>query len=94
MRVDVMQPYGFTPPLRHAGSYATSHHQQRMADIKSAILEGHLIALCGVIGSGKTVTLRRLQPQRKDENRVLVCQVTGGRKTSDHPGHPHHRALL
>jgi type II secretory pathway predicted ATPase ExeA len=31
-----------------------------MTDIKSAILEGRLIALCGVIGSGKTVTLKRL----------------------------------
>jgi type II secretory pathway predicted ATPase ExeA len=32
-----------------------------MTDIKNAILEGRLIALGGVIGSGQTVTLRRLQ---------------------------------
>ena len=61
MRVDVMQHYGFTQPLSHAGYYETQPHRQLMTDIKSAILEGHLIALCGVIGSGKTVTLRRLQ---------------------------------
>lgn len=57
MRVDVMQHYGFTQPLSHAGYYETAHHRQLMIDIKSAMLEGHLIALCGVIGSGKTVTL-------------------------------------
>jgi len=74
MRVDVMQHYGFTQPLSHAGYYETQHHQQLMTDIKSAILEGHLIALCGVIGSGKTVTLRRLQQQLKDDNRVLVSK--------------------
>ena len=74
MRVDVMQHYGFTQPLSHAGYYETSHHRQLMTDIKSAIFEGHLIALCGVIGSGKTVTLRRLQQQLKDENRVLVSK--------------------
>ena len=74
MRVDVMQHYGFTQPLSHAGYYETQHHRQLMTDIKSAILEGHLIALCGVIGSGKTVTLRRLHQQLKDENRVLVSK--------------------
>ena len=73
MRVDVMQHYGFTQPLSHAGYYETQH-RQLMTDIKSAILEGHLIALCGVIGSGKTVTLRRLQQQLKDDNRVLVSK--------------------
>jgi len=73
MRVDVMQHYGFTQPLSHAGYYETAHHRQLMIDIKSAILEGHLIALCGVIGSGKTVTLRRLHQQLKEENRVLVA---------------------
>src|SRR5713226_3317267 len=72
MRVDVMQHYGFTQPLSHAGYDETQHHRQLMTDIKSAILEGHLIALCGVIGSGKAVTLRRLQQQLKDDNRVLV----------------------
>src|SRR5256885_6121395 len=74
MRVDVMQHYGFTQPLSHGGYYETQHHRQLMTDIKSAILEGHLIALCGVIGSGKTVTLRRLQQQLKDDNRVLVSK--------------------
>ncbi len=44
-----------------------------MIDLKSAILEGHLMALCGVIGSGKTVTLRRLHQQLKEETRVLVA---------------------
>lgn len=74
MRVDVMQHYGFTQPLNQAGYYETRHHRQLMLDIKSAILEGHLIALCGVIGSGKTVTLRRLQQQLKEEKRVLVSK--------------------
>ena len=74
MRVDVMQHYGFTQPLSHAGYDETSHHRQRMTDIKNAILEGRLSALGGVIGSGKTVTLRRLHQQLRDENRVLVSK--------------------
>jgi len=46
-----------------------------MSDIKRAILEGHWIALGGVIGRGTTVTLRRLHQQRKDANRVLVAKA-------------------
>ena len=72
MRVDVMQHDGVTQPLSHAGYYETPHHRHLLTDIKSAILEGHVIALCGVIGSGKTVTLRRLHQQLQDDNRVLV----------------------
>src|SRR2546428_13993658 len=86
MRVDVMQHYGFTPPLSQAGYYETRHHQQLMTDMKSAIFEGHLIALCGVIGSGKTVTLRRLQQQLRDENRVLVAKSLAVDKHRINPG--------
>lgn len=45
-----------------------------MKDIKGAIREGRLIAVCGVVGSGKTVTLRRLQQQLMDENKIIVAR--------------------
>lgn len=41
---------------------------------KEAIREGRLIAVCGVVGSGKTVTLRRLQQQLMDENKIIVAR--------------------
>ena len=82
MRVEVMQHDRLTQPLSPAGDYATRHRQQRMTAIKSAILAGRLIALCGVSGSGKTVTLRRLQQQLKDENRVLVSKSLAVEKQS------------
>jgi type II secretory pathway predicted ATPase ExeA len=64
MRVEVMQYYGLTQPLDQGGYYETEHHKQLIKDIKDikgAIHEGRLIAVCGVVGSGKTVTMRRLQ---------------------------------
>lgn len=45
-----------------------------MKDIKGAIREGRLIALCGVVRSSKTVILRRLQQQRMDENKIIVAR--------------------
>jgi type II secretory pathway predicted ATPase ExeA len=74
MRVEVMDYYGLIKPLNRAGYYETEHHSQLFKNIRGSILEGRIIALYGVIGSGKTVTLRRLQQQLKDENRVAVSR--------------------
>lgn len=74
MRVEVMEHYGLTQSIEQAGYYETAHHKQLMKDIKGAIREGRLIAVCGVVGSGKTVTLRRLQQQLIDENKIIVAR--------------------
>jgi type II secretory pathway predicted ATPase ExeA len=74
MRVDVMEHYGLTKPLDQAGYYETTHHRQILKDVKSAIFSGRLIAVCGVVGSGKTVTMRRLQQQLKNEDRIVVSK--------------------
>lgn len=74
MRAEVMQHYGLAQPLSHAGYYETAHHKQLIKDIKGAILEGRLIAVCGIVGCGKTVMLRRLQQILREENRVLVAK--------------------
>lgn len=74
MRIDVMECYGFIHPFSQAGYYETEHHREILNNIKGAILEGRLIAVCGIIGSGKTVTMRRLQQQLREEKRILVSK--------------------
>jgi len=74
MRAEVMAYYGITKPLSRAGYYETEHHGQMLKNIRGAIQDGRIVALCGVIGSGKTVTLRRLQQQLKDENQIAVSR--------------------
>ena len=74
MRVEVMQHFGLTVPLNQAGYYETVHHKELMKDIRSGINEGRLIAVCGVIGSGKTVMMRRLQQLLEDEKKVTVSK--------------------
>jgi len=61
MRAEVRAFYGLTKPLSQAGYYETEHHRQILKNVRGAILGGRIVALCGVIGSGKTATLRRLQ---------------------------------
>ncbi len=74
MRVEVMQHFGLTQPFCQTGYFETEQHKQLLKDIKGAIQEGRLIAVCGVVGCGKTVTMRRLQQQLKDENKITVSR--------------------
>lgn len=74
MRAEVMQHFGLTVPLNRAGYFETSHHQQLIKDIKGAIHEGRLIAICGVIGCGKTMMLRRLEQILEEEKHVTVSK--------------------
>lgn len=74
MRVEVMEHFGLVTPFNQAGYYETGHHKDLMKDIRGAINEGRLIAVCGVIGSGKTVLLRRLQQVLEDEKKVTVSK--------------------
>lgn len=82
MRAEVMDYYGLTRPLNRAGYYETEHHSQIIRNVRGAILEGRIVALCGMIGSGKTVMLRRLQQQLKDENKVTVSRSLTAEKHS------------
>ncbi|MEX3583438.1 MAG: AAA family ATPase [Burkholderia sp.] len=74
MRVEVMQHFGLTVPFSQAGYYETAHHKELMKDVRGAINEGRLIAICGVIGSGKTVMWRRLQEVLENEKKVTVSR--------------------
>lgn len=82
MRVEVMEHYGLTQPVTQAGYYETAHHKQLIKDIRGAIEEGRLVAVCGVVGSGKTVTLRRLQQLISEEKKVIVARSLSVEKQS------------
>ncbi len=69
-----MEHFELTIPLNQAGYYETERHKELIKDIRSAINEGKLIAVCGLIGSGKTVTLRRLQQILEEEKKVTVSR--------------------
>jgi type II secretory pathway predicted ATPase ExeA len=63
-----MEFYGLTRSPRAVGYYATAHRRQLLQDIKQGPYDSDLVALCGVAGAGKTVTLRRLQEMLGREN--------------------------
>lgn len=66
--------YGITRLFQHAGFYETAQLKDLLERMKVAIKHGGLIALSGMIGSGKTVTLRRLREDLKREKEVIICR--------------------
>lgn len=74
MLTEVMNHYGLEREFRKAGYYETGDQRQLFSDIKADIYSGKLIALTGVIGCGKTVTLRKLEQSLREEGRVIVSR--------------------
>jgi type II secretory pathway predicted ATPase ExeA len=74
MLSDVMAHFGLTKSLRHVDSFETEHHRQLLKDLKAAIHEGGIVALTGVVGSGKTVLLWRMQDHLRHEGQIEVSE--------------------
>ena len=74
MDIESMKHYGITKEFDKADYFETQHYQSMLANIQHAIKGGGLIALTGMVGSGKTVTLRRLQQTLQDSNKIIFAK--------------------
>jgi len=74
MLSDVMEHFGLSKTFAQAEGFETDHHRQLLKDLKIAIHEGGIIALTGMLGSGKTVFLARLQDQLRHEGQIAVAE--------------------
>ncbi|ENL4830314.1 ExeA family protein, partial [Salmonella enterica subsp. enterica serovar Teko] len=81
MRAEVKSYYGLTRSFDQTEYYETAHHKQLINDVKDAISEGRMMAVCGVVGSGKTVMIRRLQQLLKDEKNIIVSRALSVEKS-------------
>lgn len=94
MLTEVMEHFRLERDLLMAGYYETDHHRQLIKDVKASILAGRLVAVAGVVGSGKTVLLRRIQDKLTRDGRVRhgLEEPLGGQRPHHHPD-PYHRAV-
>src|SRR6266849_9126390 len=70
----VMEHFGFGKSLHPVVYYDSAYHQQVFTDLKAAIYEGGIVAVTGVVGSGKTVLLARMQHHLREEGQIDVCE--------------------
>jgi len=57
MLSDVKDYYGLARDFGQSGYFETAQSQQTFKELRLAIKEGKLVALSGIVGSGKTTTL-------------------------------------
>lgn len=74
MLTEVMNHYRLVREFRRAGYYETNEQKQLFTEIKAAVYSGKLISLTGVIGCGKTKTLRRLQESLEQDGKIIVSK--------------------
>jgi type II secretory pathway predicted ATPase ExeA len=74
MLSEVMAHYGLTRELDHVGYFETAQHQHMMSEIKSAVKQGKLVALSGIVGCGKTTTLHHIQALLANDQDILVSK--------------------
>lgn len=69
---DVKEFFGLEKEFKNADFFETENYSTIFQDVVSAIKEGHIIAMTGIVGSGKTVTARRIRKDLQKRNEVLV----------------------
>lgn len=74
MLTEVMESYGLVKEFRQSGYYQTADQQQLFKDVVAAISRGQLVVLSGIVGCGKTVTLRQLREVLEEEGKILVSK--------------------
>jgi type II secretory pathway predicted ATPase ExeA len=74
MEIESMKYYGISKEFSKADYFETENYQNMFNNIKLAIKNGGLIALTGIVGIGKTTTLRRLQQDLREDNKILVSK--------------------
>jgi type II secretory pathway predicted ATPase ExeA len=74
MLSDVMEHFGLRKSLRQANFFETDHHRQLLKDLNAAIYEGGIVAITGMVGSGKTLLLWRIQDQLRQEGQIEVAE--------------------
>jgi type II secretory pathway predicted ATPase ExeA len=71
---EVMEHYGITRSFCDAGYYETEHHRRISQELDATIRRGGLIALCGIVGCGKTTLLARTKEALQQEGEILVSR--------------------
>jgi len=81
MLADVQAHFGFKRPLYGAGVFETEHQRTVVREVCSAVQTGRLVLLSGLVGSGKTHLLARVEDELTRAGRVAVSRSLAVEKT-------------
>ena len=71
---EVMEFFGLARELDHLGFFETASQKHLEQELKITITQGRLIAISGIVGSGKTTFLQRLMADLTKSKEVIVSR--------------------
>jgi type II secretory pathway predicted ATPase ExeA len=71
---DIFEFFDLDKEFSEMGYFESEHFEKFFRDIKAALHKGGLLALVGMVGIGKTTTLRRLQHILRHEKEIIVSK--------------------
>ncbi len=71
---EMMGYYGLTKDLEKAEYFETEAFNKTFLSVRTAISSGGIIAMTGMVGSGKTTALRRMQQILKEDNKLVFSK--------------------
>jgi type II secretory pathway predicted ATPase ExeA len=74
VRNEIMRHFDLIREFQKAGYFETEHLKEIFGEVKAAIKLGKLVAISGIVGSGKTLLLKRLQDHLAQEKEVLIAK--------------------
>ena len=74
MLADVQSSYGLARPFQGAGNFETEHQRVIVREVCAAVQTGRLIVVSGLVGSGKTHLLRRIEDELARAGKVAVAK--------------------
>ena len=74
VRSEIMRHFDLVREFREAGYFETEHLKEIFQDVKKEIKLGRLIAISGIVGSGKTLLINRLEDDLEREKEIIVAR--------------------
>ena len=74
MLADVQAHFGLTRPFHGAGNYETEHQRALVREVCAVVQTGRLVVVAGLVGSGKTHLLTRIEEELGRSGKIAVAK--------------------
>ena len=74
MLADVQAHFGLAKPFQRVGNFETEHQRALVREVCIVVQTGRLVVVAGLVGSGRTHLLTRIEEELGRSNRVAVAK--------------------
>ena len=74
MLADVQTQFGLAKPFQRAGNFETEHQRALVREVYAVVQTARLVVVAGLVGSGKTHLLTRIEEELGRSNRIAVAK--------------------